>query len=115
MTVNLSKANLFATNLVAEIKAIDLEMEKLKAERDRRVNALIGTAKEASGKFVVDSGSFTVSENNTYDDAAILAALKPGQIRLVQKKVVDKAKVKALYPAVYARAKVRKGFKVTIG
>lgn len=67
-----------------------------------------------TGKHVLEGfGEVTVSENNTYSDAKMLAALKVGQQRLVTKRVLDRAKVKAQYPDVYAAAKQPAGWKAT--
>ena len=67
------------------------------------------------GTHTLDSGSsFTVSENNTYDEDVIRSLLSPGQIRRVSKTVLDKSVVKRLYADVHAAAKVARGFKVTL-
>lgn len=110
-----SAQNLFEATLVAEVKAIDATIASLQEKRKHRIAALLGCANETTGKRVTAEGSYTISENNTYSESAMVAALRPGQMRLVQKKVIDRSKVKALYPKVYEESKKRNGFKVTIG
>lgn len=103
-----------ANKTLAEVKAIDAEIATLQAERKTRIDALARMA-GATGKVVLDTGSFTVSENNTYDEAAMRAALLPGQVRRCTVPRLDKAAVKRLYPSVYAAAKRQNGVKVSIG
>lgn len=101
--------------VIANIKTIDAQMEDLKVMRRFYTDALIKESKGQTGKVVVPTGSYTISENNTYSEPLMLAALKPGQIRRVSKSVLDKPAVKRLYPEVYSLAKIPNGFKVTVG
>jgi hypothetical protein len=112
MSVNMNKVAL----VHAEIKALDAAMESLATERKAKVARLVtlNGGESNTGKVTLPDGSFTVSENNTYPDEAIRAALTEGQAKRCEKRVLDKAKVKALYPNVYAAAKVQNGVKVTV-
>ncbi len=112
MTVSLNKV----ASLHAEVKALDAAMEKLAAERKVKVAALVAAngGEAVTGKVVLDGGSFTVSENNSYPEESIRAGLTPGQQKRVEKRVLDREKVKALYPEVYKAAKVQNGVKVSI-
>lgn len=111
MTVNLSKTE----TLLAEANAIKAEIARLEGELKVRTDALASSVNFATGKVQTAVGSFTVRENNTYDEKVMRDVLKPGQVRLCEKKVLDKAKVKALYPQVYAKAQRKNGVSVTIG
>lgn len=113
MPVSLNKV----ASIHAEIKAIDAAVATLAAERTAKVAALVkANGGEANtGKVVLGNGSFTVSENNSYPAEKILGSLTPGQAKRCEKRTLDNAKVKALYPEVYAAAKVQNGVKVSIG
>lgn len=102
---------LLTARLVAEVKAIDVEMANLTEERAKRVRLL---AKHDTGKHLTPEGTFTVSENNVYDKDAILAALSPGQVKRCSVLRLDNPTVKRLYPDAYAGAKVNKGHKVSV-
>jgi len=71
-------------------------------------------AMAGSGKHTTDSGTFLVSENNVYDAEQMEAALSKGQWQRCSERVLRKALVKALYPKVYAAAKKRQGWKVSL-
>jgi hypothetical protein len=104
--------NAVLAGLVAEYASIDRQVKSLLARQAEIKTAL---AAEGIGKHVVPgAGTFTVSENNTYSDDYIAATLTPGQMRRVVKSVIDRAKVKSLYPAVYDAAKERRGFRVSV-
>lgn len=101
---------------VRNIKKIDRRIAALTAEREGFAQALrdLGPSM-GTGKHVTPNGSFTISENNTYPVGSMEAVLLPGQRNLCFKpRALDPAKVKALFPAVYASAKVHHGFKVTV-
>lgn len=104
-----------ATTALAEVKAIDAEIARLQAERAARVEILAKEAGERPGKVTLDNGSFTVRENNTYDEKVMRENLLPGQVRRCTVPKLDKATVKRLYPEVYAMAKVNRGVSVAIG
>jgi hypothetical protein len=90
------------------IEALDSETRVLTAELARRKG-------EVSGTYTVDGvGTFTISENNTYPEEAIVAALTPGQVKRCEVRKVSNALVKANYPAVYAAARKANGFKVAV-
>lgn len=111
MTVSLSKNNV----LLAEVKAIDTEIAKLQAHRAAKVASLAASVRNMPGKVILDTGSFTVSENNTYDEAVMRENMLPGQVRRCTVPKLDKATVKRLYPAVYAKAQKKNGVKVSVG
>lgn len=111
MTVNLSKTD----TLLAEARAIKAEIARLEGELKVRTEALAAAVRNAPGKHVTDEGSFTVRENNTYDEAVMRENLLPGQVRRCTVPKLDKAAVKRLYPAVYAKAQRKNGVSVTIG
>lgn len=111
MTVNLSKAE----TLLAEARALKAEIARLEGELKTRTDALAESVGNATGKVVTPEGTFTVRENNTYDEAAMRDALLPGQVRRCTVPKLDKATVKRLYPDVYAKAKRQNGVSVTIG
>jgi len=72
-----------------------------------------------SGQHVVTDNlgntvTFTVSENNTYPEAALMDGLKPGQVQRITSRTLDRAKYRAAYPARWAAAKVTNGFKVIL-
>ena len=104
------------TDLVAERKAL-MQVAKGAADEMARIDALLIKHLGTAGKVETEAGSVTLSENNTYSDSIIESMLSVGQMQRVTKRVIDKAKVKANYPAVYAAAKVTsdtKPFKVTV-
>lgn len=91
------------------------EMEYKKQELDFLTAKLAERVNFTTGQHVVSGvGSFTVSENNTYPEAAIVAQLSPGQVRRVSVSKVSNAVVAKLYPAVYANAQKRNGYKVSL-
>lgn len=104
-----------ANKVLAEVKALDVEIARLQAERATRVAVLAAEADHQPGKVNLDAGSFTVRENNTYDEAVMRENLLPGQVKRCTVPRLDKATVKRLYPAVYAAAKRNNGVSVTIG
>lgn len=104
-----------ANKVLAEVKAIDAEIARLQADRAARVAILAKEAKEQPGKVTLDAGSFTVRENNTYDEKVMRENLLPGQVKRCTVPKLDKATVKRLYPSVYAMAKKNNGVSVTIG
>lgn len=71
---------------------------------------------ETTGKHIIPGGvgEITFSDNNVYDAKAMEDALKPGQLRLVTKRVLDRAKVKSMYPAVYEAARSNRGYKSSV-
>lgn len=104
-----------ANKVLAEVKALDVEIARLQAERATRVAILAAEAGHQPGKVSLDAGHFTVRENNTYDEAVMRENLLPGQVRRCTVPKLDKATVKRLYPAVYAAAQRKNGVSVTIG
>lgn len=111
MTVNLSKTD----TLLAEARAIKAEMARLEKELKVRTDALASAVGFRPGKVETAEGSFTVRENNTYDEAVMRENLLPGQVRRCTVPKLDKATVKRLYPNVYAMAQKKNGVSVTIG
>lgn len=111
MSVNLSKTH----TLLAEANAIKAEIARLERELRIRTEALAASVGNAPGKVTTESGSFTVRENNTYDEAVMRENLLPGQVRRCTVPKLDKAAVKRLYPAVYEKAKRQNGVSVTLG
>lgn len=111
MTVNLSKTQ----TMLAEANAIKAEIARLEGELKVRTDALAASVGNTPGKVETETGSFTVRENNTYDEAAMREALLPGQVKRCSKTVLDKPTVKRLYPAVYEAAKRSRGVSVTLG
>lgn len=103
-----------AADILREIRKVDIRATVLASKRSALVKDLLALGWE-SGKVVTTSGPFTVSAVNEYPEVGILAALTPGQAQRCMKKVLDRAKVKALYPGAYEGAKVNKGQKVVIG
>lgn len=104
-----------ASHHVAAAKTLTAEIARLEAQRKVHTDALIELSGGVTGKVNVDTGSFTVSENNVYSVDFMRDALLPGQLRRVSKTVIDKAAVKALYSDVYEQSKERRGFKVSVG
>jgi hypothetical protein len=107
VVANLRQASLAVA--ISQITAADAAIEKHRAARQAavdKVNVLFGIGKHV----VAGVGEVTISENNTYSDAAIRADLTDWQFtRRASKRVVDKAKVKANYPAVYEAARQAHG------
>lgn len=94
---------------------IKAEMDYKKAELDTVTADLARRVGNESGTYRVEGvGSYTISENNTYPEEAIVAALTPGQVKRCEVRKVSNALVKANYPAVYAAAKKANGFKVAV-
>ena len=104
-----------ANKVLAEVKALDVEIARLQAERANRTAILAAEAGHNPGKVTLDTGTYTVRENNTYDEDTMRANLLPGQVKRCTVPKLDKAAVKRLYPGVYAQAKQNKGVSVTIG
>lgn len=104
-----------ANKVLAEVKALDVAIAKLQAERATRTTMLANMVGNQPGKVSLDEGHFTVSENNVYSEDTMRANLLPGQVRRCTVPKLDKATVKRLYPAVYAQAKENRGVKVSIG
>lgn len=104
-----------ANKVLAEVKALDVEIARLQSERANRVAILAAEADNTPGKVNLDAGSFTVRENNTYDENVMRENLLPGQVKRCTVPKLDKATVKRLYPAVYAMAQKKNGVSVTIG
>lgn len=95
---------------------IKKELAYKKAELDLLTAKLAERALNTPGKHVVGTvGSYTVSENNTYDQTVITANLSPGQIRRCTVPKLDNSVVAKLYPQAYAAAKKNNGVKVSIG
>lgn len=91
-------------------------MERAKAELDQH-KAILATAGSGKHTVQVPAGqtvTFTVSENNTYSDERMVTALKPGQFQRASTRKLDRQKVKALYPRIYAASKTFVGFKVSL-
>lgn len=104
-----------ANKVLAEVKALDVEIARLQAERATRVAILAAEANHKPGKVDLDAGSFTVRENNTYDEKVMRENLLPGQVKRCTVPKLDKATVKRLYPNVYAMAQRKNGVSVSIG
>ena len=104
-----------ASHHVAAVKSLDIEISRLEAQRKVHTDALIEAANKQTGKFTVDTGSYTISENNTYSKAAMMNLLKPGQFQRVSNRVIVPAMVKSAYPDIYEASKERKGYKVSVG
>lgn len=103
-----------AATIVRELRKVSIRAGALEQQKRDLVTRLLALGWE-SGKHETTAGPFTVSAVNEYPQSALRAGLTGGQARLCQKPVtLDPAKVKALYPAVYAAAKVEKGQKVTL-
>ena len=92
-------------------------LDRAKADLDRHKTVL---AQAGSGTHTAHGAGHTVAvtwkvtENNVYSDEVMLAELKPGQFQRVSTRRLDRAKVKAVYPNLYAKARERRGFKVTL-
>lgn len=117
MTVSLKKNSAVLVDAVAEAKAVKAAIEQLQSELARLTEQIVvlNGGPDVRGKVALPNGdAFTVSEVNTYPDEAIRAMLSPGQQKRVEKRVIDKAKVRACYPEVYAAVKVQNGVKVTL-
>lgn len=100
---------------LTSVLSIDAKIAQLQAARQRHIDNLWSLFDKETGKHDVPGvGSITFSQNNTYDEAAIMAGLRPGQQRLVTKRVLDRAKVRAQYPAVYEAAKRPNGIKAAV-
>lgn len=97
MNKAINTAHAEALSLKAQIDAL--------TEEYRAQAAILVTA--GSGKHMTDHGSFTVSENNTYDEEVIMANLTKGQFMKVSERKLVKPLVKILYPKVYEAAKKR--------
>lgn len=93
-----------ALKLRARIEALEEQLETEKA-----VLTEAGT-----GKHDTPYGSFTVMENNVYDEDTITANLTKSQWKLCSVVKLSKAKVKVLFPNVYFAAKESRGFKVSL-
>lgn len=104
-----------ANKVLAEVKALDSEIARLQSERANRVAILAAEAGHNPGKVSLDNGSFTVRENNTYDENVMRENMLPGQVKRCTVPKLDKATVKRLYPNIYAMAKKANGVSVTIG
>jgi hypothetical protein len=116
---NTTPATYLAALTDAQILAVALgnkrRMENIDAETRVLTAELARRKGEVSGTYTVDGvGSFTISENNTYPEENIVAALTPGQVKRCEVRKVSNALVKSLYPAVYVAAKKSNGFKVAI-
>ena len=103
-----------AADFIREIRKLDVRADVLASKRAALVSDLLDLGWD-SGKVATQAGPFTVSAVNEYPEAGILANLTPGQATRCMKRVLDRAKVRALYPAVWEAAKVTKGQKVSIG
>lgn len=101
-----------AANIVREIRKLDMRADVLASKRSALVSDLLVLGWD-SGKVTTQAGPFIVSAVNEYPEAGILAGLTPGQAARCMKKVLDRAKVRALYPAAFEAAKVTKGQKVS--
>lgn len=101
---NINTAHGRALEIAAQISALADELAAQKS-----ILEVVGT-----GKYQTDHGTFQVSENNVYDDKQILDRLSPGQFMRCSDRKLSKAKVKVNYPDVYAAAKQRRGWKVSI-
>lgn len=102
--------------LAMNIKAIaeaDAAIAEAKAKRDKAVEALVKT--HGNGKHTVPGfGSVTLSANNVYSDEKMRAALTDYQFtRQASKRVLDRAKVKANFPAVYEGAREQRGVRAS--
>lgn len=108
-----ARGSVVATN-ITNVRLLDQQIAILKAQRDAHISLITPLITETGRQTVEGQDPFTVSENNVYDEAVILASLKPGQVRRVSVSKVDKPTVKRLYPAVYNGAKETRGLKFTI-
>lgn len=102
--------------LAMNIKAIvdaDAAIAEAKVKREQAVDALTKT--HGNGKHTVPGfGSVTLSANNVYSEDAMVAALTPYQFqRQASKRVLDRAKVKANFPAVYEAAREQRGVRAS--
>jgi hypothetical protein len=114
MSVNMTKPTAAFVRTVAEAKALKVAIAKLEAEYVVKTDALRKMNGDNIGKVDTAEGSVTFSENNTYPEADIRSRLTAGQAARCEVKKIDNARVKALYPDVYAAAKNNKGVKVTL-
>lgn len=114
MSVNMTKATAKFVRTVAEAKALKAAIAKLEAEYAVKMDSLKDMNGGNIGKVDTAEGSVTFSENNVYPEAAVRALLTEGQAKRCEVKKIDNARVKALYPDVYAAAKDNKGVKVTL-
>lgn len=110
LTVNNANVARFARAVV------DAKAKRDQAEADYRkaLDTLITVMGEVPGTYNINGIIVNLAENNTYDASEMEAALKPGQVQRCSKRVLDKAVVKRLYPAVYEAAKKTNGVKVTL-
>ena len=108
-------ANLVAASLAANIKTITEADAAIEAAKERKAKAIEAINRtHGRGKHVVAGfGEVTVSANNTYDTKVMLAALRPGQFRLVSERKLVPAQVAQKYPHIYQSAKVERGVKAS--
>ena len=121
MTVSLTKTPLtvsptdHAAVVYARAKNRAALIADLNAEQAADL-AVLACLPPQTGKVEVEGlGSFTVSENNTYDETTMREALSPGQVRRCSVAKFDKGAAKRLYPDVYLASKRALGRKVTLG
>lgn len=113
MTINLVQSKVAHT--VAAIRAQDALIEAATAERKRLSEYLVSLHPAGTtGTFTCEAGSYNIAENNSYDQDAMRAALKPGQVARCEVRKMDSNLVKTLYPAIHAAAKNTRGYKVTM-
>lgn len=92
----------------------DAEIERLKAVRAAAIEGLYDSF-GSTGKHVVPGvGEITFSDNNVYDAKTMKDALKPGQFMRVSERKLVPARVKELYPSVYADAKSYRGYRAAV-
>jgi hypothetical protein len=105
----------FAQNVLTDAQNLKAEIARMTANYNNLTATLANLVGNESGTHTVENvGDFVVSENNVYDAAIMLAALKPGQIQRVTERKLVPARVKSIYPAVYAAAKDSRGVKVAL-
>lgn len=103
------------SEMLAEALSLKAEIAVATANLKALTDALAESVGNESGKHIVAGvGYFTISENNTYPEAAIRAALTPGQAKRCEVRKISNSLVSTLYPEVYAAAKRNNGVKVSI-
>lgn len=99
--------------VIAHQKAIYWKKRMAVCENYMRKNLdVLSTA--GSGKHETEYGEFTVSENNSYPAADIMAQLTPADITLCKELKWSNARARVLFPEQYEKAKVPNGYKVSI-
>ena len=100
--------------LVSMIAGMDERIAKWQDVRASFVQQLLDATPDNGKHNVPGIGTFTISDNNTYDGDAFMAGLRPGQQRLVTSRMLDRNKAKSVYPKAWEAVKVNRGRKVSI-